>query len=65
MRKWIIKNYRTNNYSEINLDKKVLTTRSELYVPSNTLSYGIYELELTVTMTDYPSLTNSASVYVY
>ena len=39
-------------------------TRSELYVPSNTLPYGTYQLELTVIMTDYPSLTISASIYV-
>jgi hypothetical protein len=35
-----------------------------LYIPAKTLSYGIYELTLTVTMVDSPSLTTSSSIYV-
>ena len=64
IKKWTIRNNTMNNYSEINFDKRVLRTLSELYIPSNTLLYGIYQLKLTVTMTEYPNLTNSASVYV-
>lgn len=64
IKKWTIRNNTINNYSEINFDKRLLRTLSELYIPSNTLLYGIYQLKLTVTMTKYPNLTNSASVYV-
>ena len=35
-----------------------------MYIPSNTLQYGIYQLELRVTTIDNSSLTNSSSVYV-
>ncbi len=35
-----------------------------MYIPAKTLSYGIYELTLTVTMVDSPSLTTSSSIYV-
>ena len=35
-----------------------------MYIPSNTLQYGIYELELRVTTIDNSSLTSSSSVYV-
>jgi len=41
-----------------------MTSRSELYIPSNTLQYGVYELELRVTTKDNSSLTSSSSVYV-
>ncbi len=37
---------------------------SELYIPARTLSYGIYELKLTVTMSDYLWLKTSSSIYV-
>jgi hypothetical protein len=46
------------------MDQSLITTLSELYVPSRTLAYGIYELKLTVTMSISSSLTSSASVYV-
>jgi len=61
---WSIKNSTNENFSEIEFDKKIITSRSELYIPSNTLQYGIYQLELQVTTKDNPSLTNSSSVYV-
>ena len=46
------------------MDQSLITTLSELYVPSRTLAYGIYELKLTVTMSVSSSLTSSASIYV-
>jgi hypothetical protein len=48
----------------IDIDQKVETTFSELYIPPRMLPYGIYELKLTVTMTTSPNLTSSASIYV-
>ena len=59
IKKWSIKNDTTNNSY-----KNIVTSNSDLYVPSNTLPYGTYQLELTVTMANYPNVTNSASVYV-
>jgi len=41
-----------------------LKSSSELYIPSNTFPYGIYELELTVKMIEDESLVDSSSVYV-
>jgi len=64
IQKWSIKNSTINNFSEIEFDKKIVTSRSELYIPSNTLQYGIYQLELRVTTIDNSSLTSSSSVYV-
>jgi len=61
---WSIKNSTNKNFSEIEFDKKIVTSRSELYIPSNTLQYGIYRLELRVTIEDNPSITSSSSVYV-
>jgi hypothetical protein len=46
------------------MDQSLITTLSELYIPSRTLAYGIYELKLTVTMSISSSLTSPASVYV-
>jgi hypothetical protein len=46
------------------LDEKIITTFSELYIPSKTLQYGNYELKLTVTMVNFPRVRSSSSVYV-
>ncbi|CAF0990631.1 unnamed protein product [Adineta steineri] len=63
--KWIIKNCTSTSCSvEILLNEKVITTFSELYIPSRTLDYGVYQLTLTVTMIDSPNLKSSSSVYV-
>ncbi len=35
-----------------------------MYIPAQTLPYGIYELTLTVAMVNSPSLTTSSSIYV-
>ena len=62
---WIIKNCTSTFCSyRIILESKVITTLSELYIPSRTLDYGLYELTLTVIMTDVPSKRTSSTVYV-
>ena len=61
---WLIKNCSINCTNEIPIDKTINLSLSELYIPSNNLPYGIYELKLTVTMIEYPSLSSSSSVYV-
>jgi hypothetical protein len=65
-RKWTIKNCTSTNCSlEIQLNENVImTTLSELYIPPETLIYGIYEVTLTVTMVYSPSLKSSSSVHV-
>ena len=62
---WTITNCTSASCSlPINLNKKVITTLSELYIPSRNLDYGIYQLTCTVTMTAVPSLKSSSSVFV-
>ncbi|CAF0785734.1 unnamed protein product [Adineta steineri] len=64
-KKWAIKNCTSISCSfEILLNEKVMTTFSELYIPSRTLAYGVYQLTLTVIMIDSPNLKSSSSVYV-
>ncbi len=61
--KWIIINCTINCSKEISRDE-IKTNYRELYIPSNILPYGIYQLILTVTMTLYPSLTTTKSVFI-
>ena len=53
-----------NCSSQILLDSTIETTFSELYIPARKLEFGTYELQLTVTMSKYPTLKTSSSVYV-
>ena len=46
------------------IDPNIATGFSELYIPSRTLPFGIYQLKLTVTMIAMPQLNTSASAYV-
>ena len=65
-KKWIINNCTTTNCSNEVLSNKIINpSLSELYIPSNTLPYGVYQFVLIVTMIDYPSLTSSSlPVYI-
>jgi hypothetical protein len=47
------------------LPSSVVTTSSELFIPSNLLSYGIYEVTLTVSMLASSNWTGSSSIYVH
>ena len=57
---WILK----NNSNAISFDSQIETTFSELFIPARKLPFGIFELELTITLNKYPSLNHSSSVYV-
>ena len=57
---WTVK----NTSRQISLDPLIETTFSELFIPARKLPFGIFELELTVTMTKYPAVKSSSSVYV-
>jgi hypothetical protein len=62
--RWTIKSYGLNCSYQIQLDPSIITTLSELYIPARTLTYGTYELKLTVTMTISSNLTSTASAFV-
>ena len=62
---WIIRNCTTTSCSNrIHLNSTIVITSSELYIPSQTLQYGIYQFELTVTMTNSSCLNTSVSTYI-
>ncbi|UJR13335.1 hypothetical protein I4U23_000353 [Adineta vaga] len=61
---WIIKNCSSNCLHQILLDSSIITTSTEMYIPGRTLQYGLYEMTLTVTMTQMPSLSVSKTIYI-
>ena len=61
---WTIKSCTSNCSATISLDQSIPTTFSELFLPARTLSVGLYQLTLTVTMKQSSQLTSSSSVYV-
>jgi hypothetical protein len=62
---WTLYNCTSTGCSvQIQIDQTVQTTFSELYIPPQTLSYGIYQLKLTVTMTSSLNIISSSSAYV-
>lgn len=62
--RWRIYNCTSICSSEIALDRTIVITSNELYIPSRTLPYGIYQLNLTVSMIVSSSLTSTVSAYV-
>jgi hypothetical protein len=46
------------------MNQTVTTTLSELFIPGQSLAYGTYKLNLTVTMIAVPNLMSSALAYV-
>lgn len=61
---WTIINCTLNCSNSVVLDPTVFTTFSELYIPSRTLPFGIYQLMLTVSMVAQPRQMASAFTYV-
>jgi len=47
-----------------NIHPSINTTFSEVFVPAKTLTYGLYQFNLIVTMTDIPHLVSLESAYV-
>ena len=45
-------------------DSQIETTFSELFIPARKLPFGIFELELTITLNKYTTVNSSSSVYV-
>ncbi len=54
----------TSCSSQVQIDQTVPTTFDEFYIPARILSYGTYQLKLTVKMDRSPNLVSSISVYV-
>ncbi|CAF1452778.1 unnamed protein product [Adineta ricciae] len=62
--KWTVSNCTSTCSNQVQIDDKVLTTSSELYIPARTLPYGTYLFQLSVIMLDIPQLETTSSVYV-
>jgi hypothetical protein len=61
---WTIGNCSSDCLTPIQSNSSIITTTSELFIPARALNYGLYELKLTVTMTDASILRASASAFV-
>lgn len=61
---WLIRNCTISCSDPIQFNQTIDTTFSEIYIPSRAIPYGIYQLQLTVTMTNQAWLKTSASAYV-
>jgi hypothetical protein len=65
IRKWAIKQCSSYCSYEIPLDLTGIDTKlSELYIPPRTLDYGVYELQLNVTIIASTNLVSSASAFI-
>ena len=62
--RWAIRSCTTTCSTSIVIDPSIMTAFAEIYIPSRTLAYGTYELELTVTMAGETHLFTKASAYV-
>ena len=58
--KWTIYNHSDGNRLNYSLN----TSEKDLFIPSQTLSSGLYKFELTITVTNDPSVQSSVSVYI-
>lgn len=57
---WTIVNYLNEN----ELNQSVEMSQPDLFIPAQTLSYGLYKVELTVAMMDDPSVNSSSVLYI-
>jgi hypothetical protein len=64
IKQWTVVNCSSICSNEIQLNQSIETSQSNLFIPSRTLSNGIYELKLRVTIVDFPVSTSSSSVYI-
>ncbi|CAF3720614.1 unnamed protein product [Rotaria sp. Silwood1] len=62
--KWSIFNCTPNCTVQATIDPSINLTLNELFIPARTLSYGVYELKLTVTMQALSNLFSSQSAFV-
>jgi len=62
--KWTIFNCTLNCSIQANIDSSISTTFSEVFIPAKTLTYGLYQFNLTVSMSAMPHMDSLASAYV-
>lgn len=62
--KWTIKECSANCLTPIELDQSITTTRSELFIPGKFLMFGMYELELNVSVMFPFNWTSSVATYI-
>ncbi|CAF1375842.1 unnamed protein product [Adineta ricciae] len=61
---WTIKNCTSSCSQQISAGPNIITTFTELFVPARTLSYGLYEFNLTIAMLNMTNVSASSVVYV-
>ncbi|UJR19400.1 hypothetical protein I4U23_022530 [Adineta vaga] len=49
---------------ETKFDKQIDFSNNDLYIPSGILTYGVYHLELTVTMINFPTIKSSSFIEI-
>ena len=49
----------------VQLNGNIKTTSNDLYLPSKTLAYGTYRLQLTVNLIDFPTISSVASIDIH
>lgn len=62
--KWIIRNCSLNCSFQMNFNNLIITTLSELYIPRQTLAYGLYQFQCIVQSIYSTNLSVSSLAYV-
>ena len=62
--KWTILTCTPLCLDQTQFNQPIDTTQTDLFILAQTLFHGIYQLTLTVTIIDFPTLTTSSSVYI-
>jgi hypothetical protein len=61
---WIILNRSSICSNQNEFNQSIQIQEKDLFLLAQTLSNGFYQLKLTVTMVDYPTLISTSSVYI-
>lgn len=61
---WSIFNCTVNCSVKAEIDPSINTESSEIFFPEKTLTYGLYQMKLTVTMIELPSIKRDISTFV-
>lgn len=61
---WTVKICTTSCSNAIEFDENIVTTSTELHIPSRTLAYGIYQIEFQMTIIGSLESTISQSIYI-
>jgi hypothetical protein len=61
---WTILTCMSTCLNQTEFNHPVETSNNNLFIRAQTLDYGVYQVELRVTMIDFPQLTSSSSIYI-